>query len=255
MNALGFELSTIFYGAFMRWYATLMPTATVFRFWDALLFQSTNPKTQSLGGRDYLINLAFATLQVKRNELMECESAAEMKGVVLGFLGSLYDTTTVIDLVHAADLYLWGGAGFSSGKVSYLWTQRDEMFKGINQTTKWQNQILHRLAFEGQVRPPKHPSAAARDRLESVTPCDTKSHYSHCAAVPLCHFVDTLCQHISGAICWCHDQTVGAGGMGKMTKCRDCNDTSRIWNLCCDKGDDTVVFDVYIDILYKYRMG
>lgn len=46
MNALGFELSTIFYGAFMRWYATLMPTATVFRFWDALLFQSTNPKTQ-----------------------------------------------------------------------------------------------------------------------------------------------------------------------------------------------------------------
>ena len=41
-----------------------------------------------------------------------------------------YDTTTVIDLVHAADLYLWGGAGFSSGKVSYLWTQRDEMFRG-----------------------------------------------------------------------------------------------------------------------------
>ena len=40
-----------------------------------------------------------------------------------------YDTTTVIDLVHAADLYLWGGAGFSSGKVSYLWTQRDEIFK------------------------------------------------------------------------------------------------------------------------------
>ena len=33
-----------------RWYATLMPTATVFRFWDALLFQSTNPKTQSLAG-------------------------------------------------------------------------------------------------------------------------------------------------------------------------------------------------------------
>ncbi len=41
-----------------------------------------------------------------------------------------YDTSTVIDLVHSADLYLWGGAGFSSGKVSYLWTQRDEMFKG-----------------------------------------------------------------------------------------------------------------------------
>lgn len=49
--------------------------------------------------------------------------------MILGFLGSLYDTSTVIDLVHAADLYLWGGAGFGSGKVSYLWTQRDELFK------------------------------------------------------------------------------------------------------------------------------
>lgn len=158
MTALGFELSTIFYGAFMRWYATFIPTATVFRFWDALLFQSTNPKTQSLGGRDYLIDLAFATLRAKRNELMECESAAEMKSVVLGFLGSLYDTTTVIDLVHAADLYLWGGAGFSSGKVSYLWTQRDEIFKSVNQITKYQNQILQKIAFEGQARPANHPT-------------------------------------------------------------------------------------------------
>jgi len=166
MSALGFELSTIFYGAFMRWYATFMPTATVFRFWDALLFQSTNPKTQSLGGRDYLIDLAFGALRAKRNELMECESAAEMKSVLLGFLGSLYDTSTVIDLVHSADLYLWGGAGFSSGKVSYLWTQRDEMFKGINRTTKFQNQILHRIAFFGQFRPPTHPS---EEMLPGVT--------------------------------------------------------------------------------------
>eukprot|EP00913_Durusdinium_trenchii_P020458 g19218.t1 len=69
-----------------------------------------------------------------------------------------YDTTTVIDLVHAADLYLWGGAGFSSGKVSYLWTQRDEIFKSVNQITKYQNQILQKIAFEGQARPANHPT-------------------------------------------------------------------------------------------------
>lgn len=92
MHSLGFEPCTIFYGAFMRqshlrliridqsdrWYATFLPTATVFRLWDAILFQSTNPKSQSLGGRDFLIDLAFASMRAKRNELMDCESAFEM---------------------------------------------------------------------------------------------------------------------------------------------------------------------------------
>ncbi|CAJ1444994.1 unnamed protein product [Effrenium voratum] len=159
MTCLGFEVSTVFYGAFMRWFATYMPTASVFRFWDALLFQSTNPKTQSLG-RGYLIDLAFGTLRAKRTELMACQSGAEMKSVVLGFLGSLYDTCTVIDLVQAADLFLWGGAGFSSGKVSYIWTQRDEMFKVVNQTTKRQNQVLKKLAHENFARPSSNPGEA-----------------------------------------------------------------------------------------------
>eukprot|EP00438_Fugacium_kawagutii_P018961 Skav204647 [mRNA] locus=scaffold3135:77420:85180:- [translate_table: standard] len=88
--------------------------------------------------------------------LLECCVAYHERD--LFFRMNAYDTTTVIDLIHAADLYLWGGAGFSSGKASYLWTQRDEMFKSINHTTKLQNQILHRIAFEGQFRQAAHPS-------------------------------------------------------------------------------------------------
>ena len=60
-----------------------------------------------------------------------------------------YDTTTVIDLVHAADLYLWGGAGFSSGKVSYLWTQRDEMFKGpCREVTGWTGRTVCKIIWK-----------------------------------------------------------------------------------------------------------
>eukprot|EP00931_Biecheleriopsis_adriatica_P040925 TRINITY_DN23439_c0_g1_i1.p1 TRINITY_DN23439_c0_g1~~TRINITY_DN23439_c0_g1_i1.p1 ORF type:complete len:3484 (+),score=873.59 TRINITY_DN23439_c0_g1_i1:112-10563(+) len=144
MQGMGFQLSTIFYGAFMRWYATYMPTASVFRFWDALLLQSTNPKVQP-HGRVYLINLAFGAIRAKRTELMLCESAFEMRSIILGFFGSLYDTSTVIDLVTAADTFLWGGGGYSSGKVANIWVQRDELFKGINHVTKSQNEILKQL--------------------------------------------------------------------------------------------------------------
>jgi len=85
MSAMGFDLSTVFYGAFMRWFATYMPTASVFRLWDALLLQSSNPKAQP-HARANLIDLGFATLRAKRTELMSCQSALEMRSIVLGFL-------------------------------------------------------------------------------------------------------------------------------------------------------------------------
>eukprot|EP00441_Pelagodinium_beii_P032443 CAMPEP_0197641952 /NCGR_PEP_ID=MMETSP1338-20131121/15748_1 /TAXON_ID=43686 ORGANISM="Pelagodinium beii, Strain RCC1491" /NCGR_SAMPLE_ID=MMETSP1338 /ASSEMBLY_ACC=CAM_ASM_000754 /LENGTH=3533 /DNA_ID=CAMNT_0043215005 /DNA_START=82 /DNA_END=10683 /DNA_ORIENTATION=- len=151
LQAVGFQLATVFYGAFMRWYATYMPTASVFRFWDALLMQTTDPDAQPTG-KAYLINLAFATLRCKKNELMLAESAFEMKSILLGFMGSLYDTSTVIDMVTAADKYLWGGAGYSSGKVAHLWTMRDDLFKGVNNITRSQNEILKKLCHEGQMR-------------------------------------------------------------------------------------------------------
>ncbi|CAE8604779.1 unnamed protein product [Polarella glacialis] len=151
MNALGFQISTIFYGAFMRIFATYMPTASVFRFWDALFAQSTNLKAQP-HARAYLINLAFAIIRSKSTELLLCESAYEMKSMILGTMGSLYDTSTVIDLVQAADSFLWGGSGFSSGKVGYLWTQRDDLFKGINTTIKAQNEILKQLMHLSTLR-------------------------------------------------------------------------------------------------------
>jgi len=150
MSAMGFDLSTVFYGAFMRWFATYMPTASVFRLWDALLLQSSNPKAQP-HARANLIDLGFATLRAKRTELMSCQSALEMRSIVLGFLASLYDTGTVIDLIHSAHCFLWGGGGFSSGKVAVLWTKREELFTGANTITKNQNRVLKRIAHEGVV--------------------------------------------------------------------------------------------------------
>eukprot|EP00933_Yihiella_yeosuensis_P053655 TRINITY_DN5191_c0_g1_i4.p1 TRINITY_DN5191_c0_g1~~TRINITY_DN5191_c0_g1_i4.p1 ORF type:complete len:1026 (-),score=234.54 TRINITY_DN5191_c0_g1_i4:181-2922(-) len=145
LNAIGFQLSTVFYGCFMRLFATYMPTATVFRFWDMLFAQSTNNKA-SPNARAYLVNLAFGIIRAKKLELLVCESALEMRQCILGALGSLYDTCSVVDLVNAADLFLWSsGSGFSSGKVGYLWTQRDEIFKGVNYTFKQQNEILKQL--------------------------------------------------------------------------------------------------------------
>jgi hypothetical protein len=44
MNRLGFQLPTVFYGAFMRLYATYLPTASVFRFWDILFTFATEEK-------------------------------------------------------------------------------------------------------------------------------------------------------------------------------------------------------------------
>jgi hypothetical protein len=144
MTAMGFQLMTIFYGAFMKWFATYMPTASVFRLWDALLFQSTNPKANP-SPRAYLINFAFAALRAKKPELMVCQSAAEMRSVILGFFASLYDGSTVIDMIMAADIFLWGGGGFSSGKVGHLFTMREDIFKGVNHIAKSQNEILKQL--------------------------------------------------------------------------------------------------------------
>jgi len=147
LNALGFQLSTVFYGAFMRLFATYMPTATVFRFWDILFSQSADPKAQP-HARAYLIDLAFGLMRAKKRSLIACESALEVKTLLLGLFGSLYDTSTVIELTVHAHKFLWGGGGFSFGKVGHLWTQRESMFQSLNETTHEQNEILRILTHE-----------------------------------------------------------------------------------------------------------
>lgn len=137
---LGFELSTVFYGAFMRLFATYMPTASVFRFWDLVFFRSTDP-TESYA-RQPLINLAFGLLRSRQKELLLCNSAFEVRSLILGALNTMYDMSTVIDLALLAGDYLWSTGGFSQSKVAYMWVQRDKMFRMVNSTTMQQNEAL-----------------------------------------------------------------------------------------------------------------
>eukprot|EP00928_Gymnodinium_smaydae_P067961 TRINITY_DN5099_c0_g2_i2.p1 TRINITY_DN5099_c0_g2~~TRINITY_DN5099_c0_g2_i2.p1 ORF type:complete len:3332 (+),score=752.58 TRINITY_DN5099_c0_g2_i2:2916-12911(+) len=143
-DALGFQLATVFSGCFYRLYATYMPTSTVFRFWDALFAHTTDSKAHP-HGRAHLINLAFALLRAKRADILLCESALEVKDLILGALGSIYDMSTVIDLVNMADTFLWGGSGFSSSKVAAMWDARETAFQVVNYQAEQQSNVLREV--------------------------------------------------------------------------------------------------------------
>jgi len=170
MNALGFQLSSVFYGAFMRLYATYMPTASVFRLWDILFAQSTDPRAQP-HNRAHLIDLAFGVIRSRKSEIKQCESAHEIKQLILGVLGSMYDTCTVVDITMLSHQYLWFGTGFSSGKVCTLWTQRDDLFKAVNMTLTEQNEILKQLTH---LLPLKMQAAASQRDEARVAGVTTK---------------------------------------------------------------------------------
>jgi len=178
MTRIGLQLPTIFYGAFMRLYATYMPTATVFRFWDILFAQTSDPKAQP-SGRVYLIDLAFGIIRSKRDDLMQCESAMECRQLILGVFGSLYDTTTAVEITLAAHRFLWGHVGFSFGKVGHLWTQREDLFKTVNDTINEQNEVLRILTHErslGRIpqtkyeSPPTAKGVTTKELLKDVLP-------------------------------------------------------------------------------------
>lgn len=182
MTALGFQYSTVFYGAFMRLYATYMPTASVFRFWDILLASSTDPSMQPTS-RTYIIDLAFGIIRSKRELLMACKSALEIRNLLLGVMGSLYDTSTVVDITVVSHRFLWEGTsvlGNSKEKIGSLWTRKEDMFKMVNQALSEQNEVLkqltHMLPFgDGSVSklrnaPQRPPGATVRDITTKVLP-------------------------------------------------------------------------------------
>jgi len=178
LNAIGFQLPCVFYGAFMRLYATYLPTASVFRFWDILFSQSSDPKVRP-HARVHLVDLAFGVIRAKKAELLLCTSADEVQCLLLGVMGSMYDMSTAIDITLAANRFLWGGGGFSFGKVGHLWTQREELFKRVNETSAEQNEILRLLTHEqplGRIpqtkyeSPPGAKGVTTKELLKDVLP-------------------------------------------------------------------------------------
>jgi len=150
MNRLGFTLATVFYGAFMRLYATYMPTVSVFRFWDLLFAYSTEPNPQP-HQRVYLIDLAFGVLSSRKADIQMCNSAHEVKTLILGAFGALYDTSTVIDIAILSHTHLWEGGGFASSKVSALWRQRVDLFRLASETVASQNEVLKALTHTSSI--------------------------------------------------------------------------------------------------------
>merc|ERR1719305_1152979 len=120
LSGLGFHPATVFYGAFMRWFAGYMPHATLFRFWDIMFSESTRHKFDAeappvgvqLGDdrkprRHILIDFAYAVLKACIPQLMRCESALEAKDCVLNFIEALYDPSSVAEIVAEAEQELW----------------------------------------------------------------------------------------------------------------------------------------------------
>mmetsp|Transcript_14093 Transcript_14093/g.26206 ORF Transcript_14093/g.26206 Transcript_14093/m.26206 type:complete len:3581 (+) Transcript_14093:145-10887(+) len=159
-NAIGFMPATVFYGCFMRLYCTFMPTASVFRFWDFLMY---NIGQDPASGRNYLISLAFGIIHSKADAILECKSAAEVKSLLLGCMGAMYDSSVVVELAENARAYIDKGGtvdegitgaaarargGVKTTAIANLLTEREDMFRLANEAIVEQNDTLRILTHE-----------------------------------------------------------------------------------------------------------
>jgi len=118
MNSLGFHLSTVFCGGFGRLFAFMMPTASLFRFWDLLFSDDWKPPQQDHPPRQKpprhsLLDLAFGALRHPdlKPLILACCSAMEVKDCILNFFESLYDPSQVIQIAVDAERDLWEYSG------------------------------------------------------------------------------------------------------------------------------------------------
>jgi hypothetical protein len=121
LEALGFHLSTVFYGAFMRLFAFSLPISTLFNFWDLLFSESCHPSLpKHKPPRHSLIDLAFGVLRNVRQDLLACESAGEARDCIVGYLESLYAPAAAVEIAAEAERFLWEGEGAVQDALSVL---------------------------------------------------------------------------------------------------------------------------------------
>jgi hypothetical protein len=118
LRSLGFQLHDIFYGAFMRLFAFMLPTASLFRFWDHFFSESSAPVagTGILGTsykprRHALIDFAYAILKSCKEALLQSESALEARDVILSYIENLHDPDEVVRMTCDSERALWVGVG------------------------------------------------------------------------------------------------------------------------------------------------
>jgi hypothetical protein len=129
LSSIGFHLSSVFYGAFMRWFVFSLPLASVYRLWDLLFAESTrlvfDDKSQFVvpglyqpvkglrlsnakkPARHVLIDLAYAVLKACTTKLMTTSSASEARDCMVNYMEGLYDPSTVIEIIADAEKDLW----------------------------------------------------------------------------------------------------------------------------------------------------
>jgi len=159
LNALGFHLSTVFYGAFSRLYAFMLPISTLFRFWDFVFAQASRPDLAShKPARHPLIDLAFASLQKCKTTLMACQSATEVKNCIVHFIENIYDPSEVIELAHSAERYLWDDpshlaliktVGFPLHSMDY--NRSVEFWEAHLRQYKEQNRVLMQIVWNSEL--------------------------------------------------------------------------------------------------------
>jgi len=108
LGAIGLHLSIVFYRAFMHLFAFLLPTPSLFRFWDLLLSESARPDLPAYKPpRHSLVDLGFGVLRGCKQRLLQCQSASEARSCIVDFLESLYDPSAVVELATDMERYLW----------------------------------------------------------------------------------------------------------------------------------------------------
>lgn len=108
LNAVGFQFPVLFHGIFMRLFAFVLPTSSLFRFWDVLFAESTQG-TSNKPATHALIDLAFAGIKRCKERLLQCKNSAEVQSCIINYFEHLYDPSQVIEMVTEAEEYLWEG--------------------------------------------------------------------------------------------------------------------------------------------------
>lgn len=158
LEALGFQLATVFYGAFMRLFAFLLPCATLFRFWDMLFSDATDPAWTSSEAqrrrrppRRGLIDVSFGALRACKPQLLKCESGLEARDCLVHFLESRYDPAELIEMATASERLLWGDLMMAPQLHSADYEAVSPMWEEYLLRFRMQNHWLKKLVQETEV--------------------------------------------------------------------------------------------------------
>eukprot|EP00929_Paragymnodinium_shiwhaense_P000295 TRINITY_DN100533_c0_g1_i1.p1 TRINITY_DN100533_c0_g1~~TRINITY_DN100533_c0_g1_i1.p1 ORF type:complete len:3625 (-),score=1181.40 TRINITY_DN100533_c0_g1_i1:304-11178(-) len=170
LHALGFQLPTVFYGAFMRLFAFMLPTASLFRFWDHLFSESTKPNLGQRPRRHVLLDFSYAVLRSCKDNLLKCQSSLEAKDCIVNCIENLDDPDEVIKMTIEAEAGLWVGKGNWQEKTGLLLHNIDFQ-KGCKHYDVWldqfrkQNAVLHEITRSQKCMLPKDKQAVQDKRI------------------------------------------------------------------------------------------